>query len=83
MTDLMWADTHDGVSTPPGPLLIRVSRLLRARSRELGERYQRVYDESDALEARYEELRELFETARALYEMRMALSPGSGDPWLT
>jgi hypothetical protein len=52
-----------------------------ARSREISERYQRAYDESDALDARYEELREMFETARALYELRMALHPGDGNPW--
>jgi hypothetical protein len=81
MTDLIWADARDGEITPPGPLLITKSRSVRARSREISERYQRAYDESDALEARYEELREMFETARALYELRMALHPGDGNPW--
>jgi hypothetical protein len=58
-----------------------VSRSLRARSRQLAERYQRAYDASGALEARYEELRQTFETARALCELHMALHPSDGDPW--
>ena len=82
MTDLMWAETHDGVISPPGPSLIAESRALRARSRQLGERYQRAYDATDALQARYEELRQIFEAARALHELRTTLHPGSGDPWV-
>ena len=81
MTDLLGAKPHDGVSTPPGHFQVTVSRELRARSRQVGERHQRAYDATDALEARYEELRDLFETARALHELRTTLHPGSGDPW--
>ena len=81
MTGLMQVSTHGGGITPTGPLLIMASRSVRARSREVSERYQRAYDDSDALQARYEEAREMFETARALYELRMALHPGDDNPW--
>jgi hypothetical protein len=79
MTDLIWADARDGEITPPGPLLITMSRSVRARSREISERHQRAYDESDALEARYEELRGMFETAGAL-RAADGTAPGRRQP---
>ena len=81
MSDLMWAGTHDGVIPPPGPSVIEMSRELRAQSRQLHERYQRAYDAADAVQADTEALRQTFETARALYELRTALHPGDGNPW--